>query len=183
MRDFIIISDEDLDNLELRNAFTIESTPEERWKEECKKRLMFRQLRLIADKFLLTRERAMLNVYMFHNSYREELMMFINTDDRYYVSDVIKKVLKLLRKFVSFFLDNDYKKIDKLCREVLTEKEYQLIRLYLKLHTYRRVGSVYGITEEAIRIRLRGAIKKLNSYIEVRPLLNLIRSLQNYRYH
>ncbi len=176
MRRAIIYID-DVDSYEMNSLFQ-SSSVEERLSSDRKKRLMMRKIHIISNEFLLTRERQILEIYVYHNHNFRDLLSFVHSDNKYYAVRKVKKILGLLRQFVIFFTEHNYKEIDKIVQHILLPQQYEFLKVYLRLHSYRRCGLFYGITFQAIRDRLVKIIARLHKDIRTKPLVHLIFSLQ-----
>jgi len=152
-------------------------------RRDAQKRRMKRVLEVVAHQYLLTSERKVLEIVLYSNHSVQEIYPFVKTNARYLARRRIRRVLKLLSKFVQYFDNYPYKKIQKVAQEVLTTSQYEFLISYLRLHSYRRVALLYGISIQAVQGRIQTVLKRLNTRKEeTAPLIDLIEFLKNYRY-
>jgi len=202
MRGIILV--DDIDKLAYKPAFP-HQLAKDRCREDRRKRLMLKKINVIAGKFLLFREREMLEIYMYHNHRVRDLRPFVHSKTRYLVLSKMHHILYLLQQYLKFFFEYDYKEIDQVAREVLLPKQYIFLCDYLRLHSYRRCSLLYSISIQAVYCRLRYIkdrlqgklfvdkkdieLKKVRKNIEraryvlevTKPLVELITTLQRYR--
>jgi len=178
MKDYLI-SQKDLETTPHVSAFSQTSSDESLRRDRNRRRLLGR-LRVISSHFLTTSERQILEMYMFHNRSLQELSVFMPSRSISLVRTRVDRILRKLHHFIRFF-DSDYKKIDQIAQRVLLPRQYIFLKEYLHLQSYRKIGLLYGITEQAIYCRLVQITERLEKNSETEPLVELIRDLQNRR--
>lgn len=198
---------DDIDTFSYQSVF-LQPPAKDRHRSDCRKRLLMRKMCVITNQFLLVREREMLEIYMYHNHRLRDLRPFVHSKTGYLVLSKVQHIIYLLQQYFSFFTEQDYKKIDLVAKEVLLLKQYNFLRDYLRLHSYRRCGLLYGISNQAVYCRLsyivsrlqgslffkkasytEGGLKRARKNIErakyvlktTKPLVGLIYTLQHYR--
>ncbi len=181
MRDNLVFTN-DIDKSVYESAFFTEQSIEERIVRDRRNKLRFQRVLVIASHFLLSRERRVFEIYVYHNRNISDLLCFVKSQEKYLVIHKVKKIFSLLRKFVEFFDENPYKKIDRIVQEILLPRQYELLKLYLRMHHYRRCGLAYGVTEQTIQSRVEMIKKRLIKREECQSLVDLILFLQNYKY-
>ena len=142
------------------------------------KRMQLKKLCVIADTFLRLPERAVLDAYLHYGDATQVLAPLVRSGQKYLVRHKIKMVLRLVRRYIDFFLRQDYKTIDRICRSRLKPAQYELLRLYLKLRSYGACGTVYGVTWMCIKYRLQRIEELLVLDDRVKPLLDLLAFLR-----
>lgn len=176
------ITIEDIDGLKDTHSEELDHESRQRWLR--KKNYLFGRAWIIAEHYLTSNERRLLQIYLYSNHGIRDVVNLWFADrsvaslsrQRQLARQRLHSIFRRWRWFIEFF-DQDYKAAFMIANTKLTKRQHELVELYLHLHSLPKCAICIDRHLSATQHRLSKALERLDRYEEAAPLCVLLRRL------